>query len=59
VHQNAERKYRSLQKLRPLVFVEVAPGVRRAHDLEHLEDGRILFRRQGTIPGPDELSLGC
>jgi hypothetical protein len=59
VRVNAESKYRSLQKLRPLVFVEVAPGVRRAYDLEHLEDGRILFCRRGTIPGPDEFGLGC
>lgn len=58
VHENAARKYRSLQRLRPLVFVEVAPGVRRAHDLEHLDDGRVLFRRRGTIPGPDEPGLG-
>jgi hypothetical protein len=55
VYVNAERKYGSLQKLRPMVFVEVAPGVRRAHDLEHLGDGRILFRRRGTIPCPEEL----
>ena len=36
---NAERKYRSLQLLRPAVFVEVAPE-RRAHDLEHGGDGK-------------------
>jgi hypothetical protein len=58
VRENAARKYRSLQKLRPSVFVEVAPGVRRAHDLEHLDDGRIRFRRRGTIPSPYELGLG-
>jgi hypothetical protein len=56
-YQNAERKYRSLQRLRPAVFVEVASGVRRAHQLVHLADGRILFGTRATIPTPTELGF--
>lgn len=54
VHENAERKYQSLAKLRPRVFVEVAPGVRRGHRLEYLPDGRILFR-PGTVLRPAQV----
>ncbi len=50
-----ERKYRSLQLLRPLVFVEVAPGVRRFHDLEHGGDGEVAFVARSSVPGPDTL----
>lgn len=49
VWTNAERKYRSLQRFRPTVFVEVAPNVRRAHRIDH-RAGELFFERLHAIP---------
>lgn len=47
VRTNAESKYHCLRRLRPAVFVEVAPGVRRAHDLTYTTDEVVHFIPRG------------
>lgn len=52
---NAVAKYHSIQHLHPAVFVEAAPGVRRAHELTYLPDGTVLFTRMASVPAPADL----
>lgn len=55
IRTNADRKYRSIELLQPQFFVEVAPGVRRAHALEHAGDGQVLFHKLADVPTFDDV----
>lgn len=48
---NAQRKYECILQLRPRCFVEVAPGVRRPHDVHYDSDAAFFTPRQQVIRG--------
>jgi hypothetical protein len=56
VYDNAVPKYRLLQALQPLIFVEVAPEVRRAHRIRVCDDVRLAFELLPLVPNRRELS---